>query len=381
MSLLRLTVTQLRITIVSLNLVATVLVAALPIYRLMSPHEVIRHADRKTLMSKSGKDFKASSRSHKGVNYAIRVASVGQYLRKDPIIRPVDEESTVEETKVEEEPEEPRGPDDLPPGPLQEHFVFIGGIFWDVNSERNIAILEKKEEDKKATPRAPTRRPRPRTVSNRVRNRNKNKKTAARPKGPRQRKQAENQHLLHVYQRWVVDEEEGPAIFVLSVTPERFVYEEQGVWRRYALPRQRNTIYEFDPDEASYRLEKKEEEEEDSDSEDGDAKKEEPVKHFYINHAPRTSRDAFDKRKREFPEAFETKDEEAEPATGKKSAGKRGTSSRSRTPTREKRTTPRRSPVKKPSKQELKEFKDTLKSIPEKDRQALQKALKGTPIK
>ena len=203
----------------------------------------------------------------------------------------------------------------------------------------------------------------------------------------RGRVQQSDTKLLKVYQRWIVDEEKGPVIFVERITPEEFVYQEQGRYNvSYALKMKKTTIYGKNK-EGEWEvvpLTEEDEEGEEGDEEDEEEEEKEEPKKFLINENFPPDREFFDERHTRYPnlfiDPFEEEKEEVKPdrrrSRGKsKSTGKGKPFNPYENMKRSSRNRSRKS--KKPSASDLKELEKTMKSIPKDAQKEIQKAMRG----
>jgi hypothetical protein len=127
-------------------------------------------------------------------------------------------------------PETPPAEEVSAGGPLAEEWLYDSLLFFAPGSERNQVVLARKD----AAPTARTRRVvRRRTTRGRSARIQRARRAAAEPI-----------KSLYLYESWRLDEDEGPTVWVVGITPEELVYEvEEEEWRRYRLARQADALY------------------------------------------------------------------------------------------------------------------------------------------
>lgn len=354
--MIRLTMTQIRVALLGGNLALTVLLGYLVASRFMAPTEGVRAAEAVKLMRKDPDECRASKTSH-GTSKGLerRVSGLGGAFRKErPPPEPTGQE-TIEDVSTDEVPV-PEA-EALEPGPLEEKWEYTGGIYTSYYSQHNRATLQAKDSRTGAKGKKSTSSGRRKVSSRKTRTRASRSKVrrAGRTTGPVSK-------LLKLHERWVVDEEEGPVVFVLRITPDEFIYQEQGNYStNYSLKRKRDDIW-ADRGEDILITPKKDEDEDAEDGEDDEEKK----NHFYLLTTPPTVRDVFDERKKKFPEKF-LPSKKTRTLSRTSTAGRR-MSSRS--------SSSRRGTVRKPSAKETKSLEDTVKQLPLGARNKINQALK-----
>ncbi len=348
----RLTVTQLRVAIVVGNLAITLVVGALPIYRTFSPHEPYRQEDLdRVLKTTDINDLRSPPQTGStGPDNVVRVAGIGRMFAVDPAPPPAPE-PTVTEPAVDEVAD--GDPEELDPGPLDETHTYVGGMYVSYISETNLGRVERKQEE--------TTSPNTRTVRARIR-----RVTSVRSARARAvRKTAdENSKILRVYERWVVDEEEGPAVWIVRITPDELVYEVEGDYgKQYSLKRERNDIYVVHGDENIVITPKTEEPKNGAEGAEGaeNGEEEEKKQFFHVGGYPLTLEQKYLNRKSDFPQPY-SKDSASESTSTSPVGGPRTTSRTTRPP--------------RPTAQQLRELKQATENIPAGQRKKIDDVMK-----
>ncbi len=234
---LKMSVTQIRVLIIAVNLLLTVMLGGHAVYRLVINREYT--PEDKTLkkqLTLQEKDFQAGKGGRTSNTSAILdIQGVATALSPPPVV-------VAEAPDVDPGREDPLPPvDPLNPvveegGPLEEKWEYVNRILFPDNAELNRAILAQKSK-------APKSRVRTRTISPRTRT------STTRPRIPIRRPTARNTKVVLKYDRWEVDENEELTVWIVEVTDREMIYEEEGTWRRYKLVRKITDIWNRETNE------------------------------------------------------------------------------------------------------------------------------------
>ena len=296
---MKLSVTQVRVIVIVTNLALTLAVGGHAAYRFFNPdyasdQDTAHKKNVRRLMNLKG-SFKRRTQERPS-NEIMKVRGVGDAI--DPAAPPPPEE--IAEGELPGEEEAPAEGEVEEGGPLDDLWEYVTPLIFAPGSNQNRAVLRKKGSVRKT----PARR-----RSTARNNRSKTKK-----KNPRVTRRGANTHkTLKLFQKWVVDEEKGPTVWAVSITPEEFIYEVEGTWRKYSLKRPKNEIYVVNDDGVIEGVQPpKEEDPEDPDAEEA----EKPKKYFAIGATMPTLREEYDRRKETPPENDADSDDDADAAAG-----------------------------------------------------------------
>ena len=281
---LKMSVTQIRVLIIAVNLLLTVMLGGHAVYRLVYNREYT--PEDKTLkkqLTLPEKVFQARKGGRtSNTSEILNIQGVASALSPPPVV-------------VAEAPDvDPGREDPLPPvdpfnpvveegGPLEEKWEYVNRNLFPDNSELNRAILAQKSK-------APKSRVRTRTVSTRTRT------STTRARTPiRRAATVRNTRVVHKYDRWEVDENEELTVWIVDVTDREMIYEEEGTWRRYKLVRKITDIWNRETNEVKAI---EEEEDEGVAKEDSEEKKKSP---FYLNRSLPDPAEVFANRKTATP--------------------------------------------------------------------------------